>query len=355
MNNKSVILIVGSATKNAALQKSYLNKLGGEILTASNSAEALKALAERDTDLILISSTISRKEALSLVKHLSSGEETMAIPVLVVADTSEKAGERKGWGIEWDDSISGPVDISTLTATAGALIRLKKCHDRIRSPRFDMDSKAAEQIKELNTALGLIEETAFETVQRLTAAAECRDQYTGSHILRMSYYAAAIARKMGLDDGFIETMLRAAPLHDIGKIGIPDKILKKPGKLDDSEWEIMQRHTIIGGDILNGLKKDYIKMAREIALTHHEKWDGTGYPRGLAGEDIPISGRIAAVADVFDALISERPYKPPLTLRESFTVIKNERGTHFDPAIVGAFTSIKQEILSIVERYKDSL
>jgi putative two-component system response regulator len=144
-------------------------------------------------------------------------------------------------------------------------------------------------------------------------------------------------------------------MHDIGKIGIPDKILMKPGKLNDKEWEVMQQHTVIGARLLHGSKQDFMKMAEEIALTHHENWDGTGYPQGLAGENIPLSGRITAVADVFDALISKRPYKPPLSYRESFTIIKNERGTHFDPGVVDAFISTKQEILSIAEQYKDSV
>ena len=355
MRDKSVILIVDSATKSTELKKSCLNKFDGEILTASNSGEALKALADRDIDLILMSSAISKKEALSLVKHLSSGEQIMAIPVLAVAAAPVKGVKTTVWKMGSNDFFSSPVDISALADTASALINLKISHDRIRGSALQTENEIAEQIKELKKALGMIKDTAFESVQRLTAAAECRDQYTVSHILRVSHYTAEIARKMGMDDGFIEIVLRAAQLHDIGKIGIPDRILKKPGKLDDREWESMQRHTIIGGDILSGLKKDYIKMAREIALTHHEKWDGTGYPRGLEGENIPISGRIVAVADVFDALISERPYKTSLSLRESFTVIRNERGTHFDPAVVAAFTGIKQEILDIVEQYKDSV
>jgi len=353
MNDRTIVLVVDGAKKSAELQKSQLNNLDCEILTASGSETALKTLSDRDIDLILMSSAIPGKDAFSLIKHLSSSEETMAIPVIVVATAPEKAVKKRERAVGSDDFIGSPVDISALADTANALIRLKKCYDRIRRARTEKESEVAEQIKELNTALGKIEATAYESVQRLTAAAECRDDYTVSHILRMSHYAAAIARKMGLDEGSVENMLRAAPLHDIGKIGIPDRILRKPGKLNDREWEVMQRHTIIGGDILGGSKKDYFKMARDIALTHHEKWDGTGYPRGLAEENIPVSGRIAAVADVFDALISERPYKPPLTLRESFTVIRNERGTHFDPAVVAAFTGIKQEILSIVEQYKD--
>ncbi|MCX5667467.1 MAG: HD domain-containing protein, partial [Candidatus Omnitrophica bacterium] len=254
-----------------------------------------------------------------------------------------------------DDFISKPVDSSELLARVRSLLKVKAYNDHMRNYEQELETEVVRRTKELNTALVMIEETALETINRLAAAAECRDQYTGSHILRMSRYAEAIAKKMGLDSGFVKSLLYAASMHDIGKIGIPDKILMKSGKLNNKEWEIMQQHTVIGAKILNGSKQDYMKLAEEIALTHHEKWNGTGYPQGLKGKHIPISGRIVAVADVFDALISERPYKPSSSSREAFTIIKNERGTHFDPDIIDAFIAIKQEVLAIVEQYKDSV
>ena len=169
----------------------------------------------------------------------------------------------------------------------------------------------------------------------------------------MSNYSAAIARQMGLGKETTETILYASPMHDVGKIGIPDKILLKPGKLDPEEWEIMKQHAVIGGRILSGSDSGFIKLAEVIALTHHEKWNGSGYPHGLRGTATPLAGRIAAIADVFDALISRRPYKEPFPLEKSFAIIREGRGSHFDPDVVDAFFAVEKEILSIMETFKD--
>jgi putative two-component system response regulator len=174
---------------------------------------------------------------------------------------------------------------------------------------------------------------------------------TGAHIKRVSRYSAAIARRMGLDEKTIETILYAAPMHDLGKIGIPDHILLKPAMLDPAEWEIMKTHTVIGAKILNGSDAEYIKMGEIIARSHHEKWDGSGYPDGLKGKKIPISGRITAIADVFDALTSKRPYKEPFSVEDSLVIIRAGRGNHFDPDVVDAFFAIQDEILAIKKEY----
>ena len=355
MKDKPTILIVDDEINNIELQKAYLEPYNYKVLTASNGEEALKTVSRNNIDLILLDVMMPGKNGFTVTKHLKSNEETRVIPVILVTALTEKAERVKGIKAGCDDFISKPVDSSELLARVRSLLKVKAYNDHLRNYEQELETEVAKRTRELNAALVMLEETALETIHRLAAAAECRDQYTGSHILRMSRYAEAIARKMGLDSGFVKALLYAASMHDIGKIGIPDKILMKPGKLDTKEWAIMQQHSVIGAKILNGSKQDYMKLAEEIALTHHEKWDGTGYPQGLRGEHIPISGRIVAVADVFDALISERPYKPSLSTRESFTIIKNERGTHFDPDIIDAFIGIKQEILSIVEQYKDSV
>jgi len=355
MKDKPAILIADDEVRNIELQKAYLEPYDYKILTASNGEEAIKIVAGNNIDLILLDVMMPGKNGFTVTKHLKSHEKTSIIPVILVTALSDKKDRVKGIEAGCDDFISKPVDSSELLARVRSLLKVKTYNDHMRNYEQELETEVSRRTKELNAALAMIEETALETIHRLAAAAECRDQYTGSHILRMSRYAEAIARKMGLDSGFVKALLYAALMHDIGKIGIPDKILMKSGKLNIKEWEIMKQHTVIGAKILNGSKQDYMKLAEEIALTHHEKWDGTGYPQGLKGEHIPISGRIVAVADVFDALISERPYKPSLSTRESFTIIRNEIGTHFDPGIVNAFIGIKQEILSIVEQYKDSV
>jgi putative two-component system response regulator len=195
---------------------------------------------------------------------------------------------------------------------------------------------------------------SIDTINRLSRAAEFKDEDTGAHILRMSNYAAAVAGKLGVRKAVIESILCAAPMHDVGKIGIPDKILLKPGKLDKDEWGVMKQHTIWGGRILEGGGEGFVKLAEIIALTHHEKWDGSGYPKGLKGKEIPLVGRIVAIADVFDALMSKRPYKEPFSLEKSYAIIQEGREGHFDPKVVDAFFAAQAEILSIMDRYKDT-
>jgi putative two-component system response regulator len=216
-----------------------------------------------------------------------------------------------------------------------------------------LEQKVARRTAELRRAVKKIKLASLDTIHRLSRAAEYRDEDTGAHIKRMSQYSAAVARKMGLNEETVEIILYATPMHDVGKIGIPDHILLKPGKLDPDEWQIMKQHTIIGAQILQGSDAEFIKLAKVIALTHHEKWDGSGYPKGLRGSKIPLAGRITAIADVFDALTTKRPYKEPFSLEKSFGIIKQSRGNHFDPGVVDAFFATEDEILSIREKYKD--
>jgi putative two-component system response regulator len=169
----------------------------------------------------------------------------------------------------------------------------------------------------------------------------------------MSRYSAAIARRIGLSDTEVEDLLYAAPMHDVGKIGIPDRILLKTGSLDADEWKIMKQHTIIGAEILRGSDAEFIRLAEVVALTHHEKWDGSGYPRGVRGLDIPLPGRIVAIADAFDALTSRRPYKEPYSVKKAFNAIRDGSGTYFDPDLVDTFFAVKPEVLAIRKKYKN--
>lgn len=215
------------------------------------------------------------------------------------------------------------------------------------------EAEVAQRTEQLREAFHKIKAASLDTIYRLSRAAEYKDENTGDHIKRMSHYSAAVARKMGLNGEAAEAILYAAPMHDVGKIGIPDHILLKPGKLDPDEWEIMKQHTIIGAKILESSETEFIQLAKVIALTHHEKYDGRGYPNGLTGSDIPLAGRIVAIADVFDALTSKRPYKEPFSVEKTFSIIKEGRGNHFDPEVVDAFFAIEDEILAIKEEYKD--
>ena len=195
-----------------------------------------------------------------------------------------------------------------------------------------------------------LRETQLETVRRLGQAAESRDDATGLHIARMSRFSQRLARAVGWSSAQSETLLYATPMHDIGKIGIPDRILRKPGKLDAEEWEIMKSHTTMGAEILAGSRSAVLRMAETIAMHHHERWDGTGYPAGLAGEDIPFPARICAVCDVFDALVSERPYKQAWTIEDALAEIDAQSGKHFDPRLAQAFVRLAPQLVSELER-----
>jgi len=202
-------------------------------------------------------------------------------------------------------------------------------------------------ILELKTANQELQESYIDTVHRLALAAEYKDEDTGDHIIRMGRYSALIAEKLDLPSKEVQKILYASPMHDVGKIGIPDSILIKPGKLTKEEFEIMKTHSIIGAKILAHSKSEIIQVAEEIAISHHEKWNGKGYPQGLAGEEIPLVGRIVGLADVFDALTSKRPYKEAFSLEKAVDIIKKERGQHFDPDMVDVFLDNINEILAI--------
>lgn len=218
-----------------------------------------------------------------------------------------------------------------------------------------LEDAVSKRTQELRIALSRLEMASMDTVIRLAAAAEYKDEETGGHIKRISHYSTAIAREIGLKEKTCQLLLFAASMHDIGKIGIPDRILLKPGKLNNQEWAVMRQHTTIGGQILQGADNSLLRLSQIIALTHHEKWDGSGYPQGLSGNKIPLVGQIVAIADVFDALTSRRPYKEPFSLEKSLEIIRARNGSHFAPQVGNAFFAALDDILAIKQKYQDNL
>ncbi|HUT43956.1 MAG TPA: HD domain-containing phosphohydrolase [Desulfobacterales bacterium] len=202
---------------------------------------------------------------------------------------------------------------------------------------------------ELKVVFQELEESYLDTIHRLVLAAEYKDEDTGAHIVRMSRYSALLAEKLGLPDKEVQNIRYAAPMHDVGKIGIPDSILMKPGKLTDKEFEIVKTHTTIGAKILANSQAEILQVAEQIAISHHEKWNGKGYPRGLSGNEIPLGGRIIGMSDVFDALTSKRPYKDPYPIEAALDIIRKERGQHFDPRVADTFLDNIDEFLKIKE------
>ena len=218
---------------------------------------------------------------------------------------------------------------------------------------MELEHEVAKKTSALRHALDRIEQTTLDTIYRLAKAAEFKDQDTGAHIVRVSNYAAVIAKRMGQPQGFADMCLYAVPMHDIGKIGIPDHILQKPGRLSDDEVLKMREHPMIGAAILTGSDSEILRIAEDIALTHHEKWDGNGYPRGLQHDAIPLVGRITAVVDVFDALCFHRPYRDAVPIEQAMRMVKDDRGHAFDPAVVDAFMASKEAIIAIGDRFID--
>jgi putative two-component system response regulator len=279
-------------------------------------------------------------------RTLKGNPVTRKIPVIFVTALSSVREEEKGFAAGGVDYIIKPVSPSIVRQRV-------KTHMALYDQNRILEEKVVQRTQQLENAFSKIKDSSLETIHILSKAAEYRDEDTASHIYRMSSYSAAIAQKIGLSEKEVESILYAAPMHDVGKIGIPDSILLKPGKLTAQEFEIMKGHTLIGAKILENSKTGFIRLGETIALTHHEWWNGKGYPRGLKGQEIPLEGRIIAVADVFDALTTKRPYKEAFPLDVSFGIIEEKRGSQFDPEVVDAFFAVKSEILQIREKFTD--
>ena len=347
------ILVVDDQIANLQLMEALLLPLGYEVVLAQNGEEALQKIKEIPPDVILLDIMMPGMDGFEVAKRLREDEETRAIPIVMVTALSEAEDRIRALEAGANDFLSKPVDKAELRATVASQVEIKAYHDHMKNYQKELESEVAERTEQLRQALDRIETASKETIYRLSKAAEFKDEDTGAHILRMSHYSAAVARQMGLGENVTRWILHTAPMHDVGKIGTPDHILLKPGKLDPDEWEIMKEHTLNGGRILGGADRGFVRLAEVIALTHHEKWDGSGYPKGLKGKKIPLAGRIVAIADVFDALVSRRPYKEPFSVEKSFGIIRDSRGNHFDPDVVDAFFAIEDEIVSIKERYRD--
>lgn len=353
MNKKPKILVADDEDRNLRLMEAILLPLGYDIVLVHDGKEALEKIQETPVDVILLDIMMPEMDGFEVARRLKSDNETKIIPIVMVTALQEVGDRIKALEAGADDFLTKPVDKTEVRARVASLLKVKAYNDHMRNYQQELESEVAKRTKELRKAFKKIKVASLETIYRLTRAAEFKDEDTGAHIQRMSNYSAIIARTMGLSEQTVESILYAAPMHDIGKIGIPDRILLKPAKLDPDEWVIMKQHTIMGGRILEESAAGFIKLGEIVALTHHEKWDGSGYPKGLKGNKIPLVGRIVAIADVFDALTSKRPYKEAFSLEKSYEIIKDGRGTHFDPHVVDAFFASREKLLAIKEKFKD--
>ena len=310
------------------------------VKVATSGERALKiARSTPLPDPILLDIMMPAMDGLEVCAQLKADARTRRIPVIFVTAMGEVSDETRGFEVGGVDYITKPVSPPLVLARVRAQLAL---YDQNR----ELEAKVRERTAQLNSS-------RLQIIQTLGRAAEFKDEDTGLHVVRMSFYAKLIALAMGMTEEDAEALFDASPMHDIGKIGIPDRILQKPARLEESEWSVMQKHPEIGARIIGQVAEDssLLELARIIAVSHHEKWDGSGYPHGLQGEAIPIEGRIVALADVFDALTSTRPYKREWPVEEALELIRSQSGSHFDPEVVAAMERVIGEMLAIKARY----
>jgi putative two-component system response regulator len=336
--HKSVILVVDDAPESIDVLRGVL---GGEyqLKAAINGPSALDLAEHAAPDLILLDVMMPGMDGYEVCRRLKSSAATANIPVIFVTTLSDAASEARGLELGAVDYVTKPYVPILVRSRVRTHIALYRHH-------IELEQLVAARTVELL-------ETRLEIIRRLGRAAEYRDNETGMHVLRMSQIARAVATSYGMSGQQAELVLQASPMHDVGKIGVPDRILLKPGRLDAQEWEIMKRHTTDGAAIIGDHPSELMTAARLVALCHHERWDGSGYPHGRRGDEIPQMARIVALADVFDALLSVRPYKQAWSVEDTLNLIRAQSGRHFEPRAVSAFLRVLPQCLAIREGYQD--
>jgi putative two-component system response regulator len=341
------ILVVDDEPANVKLLDRTLRTFGYRNLLSTTDPRAVLDLFQRhDIDLVILDLNMPHLDGFQVMLQLQALGRDDLPPVLILTAQHDQEHRVRALRGGAHDYVTKPFAVDELLARVRNLLDVQLYHKFMRGRNHWLEERIRDRTRELY-------DTRLQIVRRLGRAAEFRDNETGLHILRMSKISALLGEEAGMSEGERELLLNASPMHDIGKIGIPDHILLKPGRFEPHEWEVMKTHTTIGAEILSGDDSDLLAMAREIALTHHEKWDGSGYPNGLAGEDIPTVGRIVALADVFDALTSERPYKKAWSLDATLEYIDAQTGRHFDPRVVACFRSRLPDILAISRQFAE--
>jgi putative two-component system response regulator len=341
------ILIVDDESVNLKLLDKMLSAQGfSNLVLVQDSRQVLDIYRQARTDLILLDINMPHLDGFEVMEQLTALNDPLFPPVVILTAQHGQDFLLRALNAGARDFITKPFYCNELLARVRNMLDAQLMQRLLYDQKNVLDEIVRSRTDELRR-------TRLQVVQQLGRAAEYRDNETGNHILRMSHISALLAKSIGWNEADCELMLHASPMHDIGKIGIPDHILLKPGKFEPEEWEIMKTHAVIGANILEGDDSDLMKCAGEIALTHHEKWDGSGYPHGLAGEAIPLTGRIAALADVFDALTSVRPYKKAWTVEAAVDLIKGNSGMHFDPDLVAVFLEQLPDILKICAQFSE--
>lgn len=348
------ILIIDDEASNIKLLEKILHVSGyNHTLSVQDPRQAIAAHQKHQSDLILLDINMPYIDGYGVMKQLQALEEKNPAPILILTAQHTQDFQLRALDSGARDYITKPFNVHELLSRVRNLLQAHYAQKFVDAQNEILDQKVKERTAELELAHQEINSSRLQIIHRLGRAAEYRDNETGLHIIRMSKIAALIYQAIGKEAAACELLLNAAPMHDIGKIGIPDHILLKKGSFTPPEWEIMKGHVQIGADILSGDDSDLLQMAHEIALSHHEKWDGSGYPKALQGKDIPLVGRVTALADVFDALTSARPYKKAWSVEEAVDYINEQNGTHFDPALVDVFMNLLPEIIAIREQHAE--
>ncbi|MFZ3220349.1 MAG: two-component system response regulator [Rhodoferax sp.] len=359
-SGKATIMVVDDTPDNLALMSVLLRDLYN-VRVANSGERALKLVESHPPDLILLDVMMPGMNGYEVCQRLKAAEGTRDIPVIFLTAKAEMEDEKKGLELGAVDYITKPVSPPIVMARVKTHLALKASSDFLRDQNDYLEQEVAKRTREVAAIQDV-------TIQAMASLAETRDSDTGNHIRRTQHYMQALAEQLRdhprfsafLTERTITMLFKSAPLHDIGKVGIPDRILLKPGRFEPEEFEIMKTHTTLGRNAIEyaerslGTDVEFLRMAKEIALSHHEKWDGTGYPQGLSGDAIPISARLMALADVYDALISRRVYKEGMPHEKAVDIIRSGRASHFDPDVVDAFMALQEVFRATALRFADS-
>lgn len=358
--NRPTVLVVDDTADNLALVSSLLRDLY-TVRVANNGERALRMAQSAPPDIVLLDIMMPGMSGYEVIRHLKGDARTARIPVIFLTAMTADMDEKKGFDLGAADYITKPISPTTMMARIRTQLENKSAADYLRDQNQFLEAEVQRRTVETRQIQDV-------TIQAMASLAETRDSDTGNHIRRTQNYVRALAQKLqahpvlgaDLPDAFVEALYKSAPLHDIGKVGIPDNILLKPGRFTPEEFEIMKTHTTLGRRAIEsaerqlGLEVDFLRHAKDIAYYHQEKWDGSGYPEGISGTAIPLSARLMAVADVYDALISRRVYKEGMPHAKAVDIIREGRGSHFDPDIVDAFLMLEDEFQAIALRFADT-
>lgn len=336
------ILVIDDQEQNIRLLTRILEKDGYEhVRWTTNAAEALPIYTEFNPDLVLLDVHMREKDGFQVLEEIVAHNGRSHVPVLMITADDSADVKRRALALGAKDFVGKPFDSAEVLLRIRNLLETQFLYQRLRDQNADLERKVAERTQEL-------EQSQLEVLERLAAAVEFRDDDTGNHTKRVAEVSARLAQSIGLENTTIELIRRAAPLHDIGKVGIPDSILLKAGPLTAEEFEMMKMHTVIGSRMLSKGRSELVRFSQRIARSHHEWWDGSGYPDRVSGQSIPLEARIVAVADFLDALTHERPYRPAWGIDETLAEIRRRSGSHFDPTIIKALTEIDWRTNSIL-------